>query len=192
MKRKVVILSIAAICLLLAVTPCAAQVPPNVQGLKMYLQIDGIKGESQEDKHKDWIEVFHYAGGVSQGYDPAWSGTSTQPNFAPVTVFKYIDLSSPKLREGAAYGQHFRSAQFEMAFNGFTFFTVRMENVMISNAQALTPEIACPTSSSSTDSNYPQERVSFTFGKITYAWLWGQNNITTGYDFANPYLAIPY
>jgi hypothetical protein len=22
-----------------------------------YLQIDGIKGESQDDKHKDWIEL---------------------------------------------------------------------------------------------------------------------------------------
>ena len=24
-----------------------------------YLQIDGIKGESTDDKHKDWIEVSH-------------------------------------------------------------------------------------------------------------------------------------
>lgn len=29
----------------------------------VYLQIDGIKGESQDDKHKDWIEVtgIHWA-----------------------------------------------------------------------------------------------------------------------------------
>jgi type VI secretion system secreted protein Hcp len=24
--------------------------------IDVYLQIDGIKGESQDDKHKDWIE----------------------------------------------------------------------------------------------------------------------------------------
>ena len=190
MKRKVAILSIAAICLILAVAPCAAQVPPNVQGLKMYLKIDGIPGESQEDQHKDWIEVFHYAAGVTQGYDPTWSGTSTQPNFAPITVFKYVDMSSPKLREGSSYGTHFPSAQLEMAFNGFTFFTVKMENVMISSAQAVTTEIACPDTST-TDSNYPQERVSFSFAKITYTWLSGGGNITAGYDFANPPV-VPY
>ena len=25
--------------------------------IDVYLQIDGIKGESQDDKHKDWIEI---------------------------------------------------------------------------------------------------------------------------------------
>ena len=25
--------------------------------IDVYLQIDGIKGESQDDKHKDWIEL---------------------------------------------------------------------------------------------------------------------------------------
>jgi type VI secretion system secreted protein Hcp len=31
-----------------------------------YLQIDGIKGESTDDKHKDWIEVSHVNWGVHQ------------------------------------------------------------------------------------------------------------------------------
>ncbi len=31
-----------------------------------YLQIDGIKGESQEDKHKDWIEVLSFSHNVTQ------------------------------------------------------------------------------------------------------------------------------
>lgn len=25
--------------------------------IDVYLHIDGIKGESQDDKHKDWIEI---------------------------------------------------------------------------------------------------------------------------------------
>jgi type VI secretion system secreted protein Hcp len=28
--------------------------------IDVYLQIDGIKGESQDDKHKDWIEVVRH------------------------------------------------------------------------------------------------------------------------------------
>lgn len=26
-----------------------------------YLQLDGVKGESVEDRHKDWIEVLSYS-----------------------------------------------------------------------------------------------------------------------------------
>jgi type VI secretion system secreted protein Hcp len=31
-----------------------------------FLEIDGIKGESTDDKHKDWIEILSYSHGVSQ------------------------------------------------------------------------------------------------------------------------------
>jgi type VI protein secretion system component Hcp len=34
--------------------------------IDVYLQIDGIKGESQDDKHKDWIEVTGVHWGVFQ------------------------------------------------------------------------------------------------------------------------------
>jgi bacteriocin-like protein len=40
----------------------------NVTGgmFDAYLQIDGIKGEAQEDRHKDWIEVLSYSHKVAQ------------------------------------------------------------------------------------------------------------------------------
>ena len=31
-----------------------------------FLKIDGIPGESSDDKHKDWIEILSYSHGVSQ------------------------------------------------------------------------------------------------------------------------------
>ena len=31
-----------------------------------FLKIDGVPGESTDDKHKDWIEVLSYSTGVSQ------------------------------------------------------------------------------------------------------------------------------
>lgn len=31
-----------------------------------YLQINGIKGESTDERHKDWIEVFNVTGSVHQ------------------------------------------------------------------------------------------------------------------------------
>ena len=32
----------------------------------IFIQINGIPGESTDDKHKDWIEVQSYSHGVSQ------------------------------------------------------------------------------------------------------------------------------
>lgn len=34
--------------------------------IDVYLQIDGIKGESQDDRHKDWIEITSAQWGVIQ------------------------------------------------------------------------------------------------------------------------------
>jgi hypothetical protein len=31
----------------------------GIMAIEAYLQIEGIKGESTDDKHKDWIEVSH-------------------------------------------------------------------------------------------------------------------------------------
>nr|NIS53628.1 type VI secretion system tube protein Hcp [Phycisphaerae bacterium]NIU11189.1 type VI secretion system tube protein Hcp [Phycisphaerae bacterium]NIU59045.1 Hcp1 family type VI secretion system effector [Phycisphaerae bacterium]NIW95363.1 Hcp1 family type VI secretion system effector [Phycisphaerae bacterium] len=32
----------------------------------VFLQIEGIPGESTDEKHKDWIEILSYSHGVSQ------------------------------------------------------------------------------------------------------------------------------
>lgn len=34
--------------------------------IDVYLQIDGIKGESTDDKHKDWIECLSVHWGIVQ------------------------------------------------------------------------------------------------------------------------------
>lgn len=38
-----------------------------------YLQIDGIKGESMDDKHKEWIECLDIDFGVDQPRSPVAS-----------------------------------------------------------------------------------------------------------------------
>jgi type VI protein secretion system component Hcp len=37
--------------------------------IDVYLQIDGIKGESQDDKHKDWIECASVNWGLTPQRD---------------------------------------------------------------------------------------------------------------------------
>jgi type VI secretion system secreted protein Hcp len=187
MRKKGVFLSIALICLILAAAPCAAQ-PLPTQGVKYFLNIDGIKGESQEDQHKDWIEVLSYADGVSQGFNPAYSPLNMrsymEPGFASITITKIIDIASPKLMEAASKGTHIPNAKMEVYYNGFKFWTVNLEDVVISSVEAQIPEtlLTC-------DVAPVAETVSLNYGKIEWTYTQqkradgsGGGNTTAKYD----------
>lgn len=75
-----------------------------------FLQIDGIKGESTDDDHKDWIEVLSFNWGVSQmasGTASSSGGASAQrSDFQDLSVVKELDSSSPLLNKACWGGQH--------------------------------------------------------------------------------------
>jgi len=85
-----------------------------------YLQIEGIKGESQDAAHKDWIECLNVHFGVDQPRSPVTSTsgghTSARADFDDVVVPKLADLSTPLLLQHCAMGltptggmqEHFR------------------------------------------------------------------------------------
>ena len=74
-----------------------------------FIQLEGIKGESTDDKHKDWIEIQNYGFGASQ---PQSSTASSSGNLGSARVeiqnFTFVhnlDISSPKLFEYCCTGQ---------------------------------------------------------------------------------------
>lgn len=74
----------------------------------MFLKIDGIEGESRDDKHKNEIELLSFSFGASQ---PGSSGFGGGAGVGKVQVqdfhfSKYYDKSSPKLFEACATGKH--------------------------------------------------------------------------------------
>jgi type VI secretion system secreted protein Hcp len=66
-----------------------------------YLQIGDIKGESQDDKHKGWIEVQNVHWGVSQpratAVSTAGGHTSGKADVHEVCFDKLVDIASPCL-----------------------------------------------------------------------------------------------
>src|SRR6516225_9333228 len=81
----------------------------------IYMRIDGVRGESMDAVHKDWIEVLDFNHAITQ----AAQTTSARPGtarcqHADYTITKYVDLSSPKLYEACSVGNHFRSVTLEM------------------------------------------------------------------------------
>jgi type VI secretion system secreted protein Hcp len=106
-----------------------------------YLSIDGIKGESTDEKHKNWIEVFNVTGSVHQpraaSVSTAGGHTNGRAELSNLSFKKLADLSSPVLKQHSAMGKTIPRAVFEfMRADGdgkpICYYKVTLENVMVS------------------------------------------------------------
>lgn len=83
----------------------------------VYLQINGINGGSNDDKHKWWIEVEAVDWGVIQPtagtMSTAGGHTIGHTVFDALRITKAVDLASPKLMELAAQGKTIPKAKLE-------------------------------------------------------------------------------
>src|SRR5437764_14643119 len=85
--------------------------------IDVYLLIDGIKGESQDDKHRDLIECASVNWGIHQPRSATSSTggghTAERAELEEVTFSKMADLSSPILMQTCAMGKTIPKAKFE-------------------------------------------------------------------------------
>ncbi|MEO7496607.1 MAG: type VI secretion system tube protein Hcp [Massilia sp.] len=145
--------------------------------IDVYLQIDGIKGESQDDKHKDWIEVTTVQWGIHQPRSATASTggghTSERAELSDLSFSKITDLSSPILLQTCAMGKTIPKAKvefFRADGNGsrVKYFEVEMENVLIGMVK---PRLGGNT-------QYLSETVNLKFSKIK--WKYSQQKIGGG------------
>ncbi len=78
----------------------------------MFLKIDDVKGESQDDKHKGEIDVLAWSWGMSQsGTMHAGSGGGAgKVSVNDLSITKYVDKSSPVLFDKCSSGEHIKQA----------------------------------------------------------------------------------
>jgi type VI secretion system secreted protein Hcp len=110
--------------------------------LDAYLQLGDIKGESQDDKHKNWVEVHNVTWGVTQpratAVSTAGGHTSGKAEVHEVSFDKLADIASPVLFQTCAMGKTLPKAKFEFFRadgNGvrIKYFEIDLENVMLSS-----------------------------------------------------------
>jgi type VI secretion system secreted protein Hcp len=108
--------------------------------IDVYLQIDGIKGESADDKHQGWIECDSVAWAISQPRSATASTggghTAERAELSDISFTKLADLTSPILAQTCAAGKTIPKAKFEfMRADGqgerIKYFELEMENVLI-------------------------------------------------------------
>ncbi|QYF92744.1 type VI secretion system tube protein Hcp [Massilia sp. PAMC28688] len=110
--------------------------------IDVYLQIDGIKGESTDSVHKDWIECKSVAWQVLQPKSATASTggghTAERTEHKDIVVTKLADLATPLLLQNCSSGKTIPKAKFVfLRADGkgerIKYFEIELENVLISS-----------------------------------------------------------
>lgn len=104
----------------------------------MFLKIEGVDGESADDKHKDEIDVQSFSWGMSQtgSMHIAGGGGSGKVNVQDMSITKYLDKASTVLMQKCCTGKHFPKATLTCRKAGdkpVEYFVVTMEEVLVTS-----------------------------------------------------------
>jgi type VI secretion system secreted protein Hcp len=142
-----------------------------------FLKIEGVPGESTDDKHKDWVEIYSYSFGISQPTSGSAStsggATAERANFQDFTIVKSLDKASPKLALYCADGTHIKEVKLELCRAGgdkVKYMEYKLSNCVISSYR--------PGGSAQGGEALPLEEVSFNYGKIE--WIYTQQKRADG------------
>ena len=143
----------------------------------MFLEIDGVQGDSADDGHKKWIEVESYSHNISQPSGGAMSAQGVhaggRADHADFTVVKRLDSASPLLAQHCCTGKHIPQIKFELcrAMGEKTVFMVyTFRDVMVASIS--------PTGTADGEDPIPEEEIAFRYGEIQ--WEYTPTEITGG------------
>lgn len=144
--------------------------------IDVYLHIDGIKGESADDRHKDWIECKSVSWGVEQPRSATASTggghTAERCEHRDIVITKLADLASPILLQTCAAGRTIPKARLEFMRadaqgERVKYFEIELDNVLIG---AVSPSV--------NEGDILTEEVGFKFSKVR--WKYTQQRISGG------------
>jgi type VI secretion system secreted protein Hcp len=128
--------------------------------MQYFLRVDGIQGESSDDKHKGEIDVLSWSWGETQP-TPAGpgGGGAGKVEMSDLTVVAHVSKASPRLLLACASGKHIKSAVLTGRKAGKgqqEFLTFSLTDILVSSYQI----------GASASSEPPTDSVSLNFAKI--------------------------
>jgi type VI secretion system secreted protein Hcp len=155
--------------------------PPTIPGgfimaIDVYLQIDGIKGESADSTHLGWIELTSAHWGVRQPKSATASTggghTAERCEHKSIMIAKLADLSSPILMQTCSAGRTIPKARLEfMRADGqgerVKYYEVELENVLIGSIDQVVHE-----------GSILHDSIGLKFSKVK--WKYSQQKISGG------------
>jgi type VI secretion system secreted protein Hcp len=134
-----------------------------------FIKIDGVPGESTDDKHKDWIEVLSYSWGLSQpksaSASTAGGASAERADFQDLSIVKALDKASPKLALACAQGKHIKEVKLELCRAGgdkVKYMEYKLTNAIITSVRR--------GGSSQGGETLPLEEIAFDYGKIEWTY----------------------
>jgi type VI secretion system secreted protein Hcp len=130
-----------------------------------FLDIEGIEGESQDDKHKAKIDVENWSWGETQAgtFGGGGGGGGGKVNMQDFQFVMKVNKASPKLMLACATGEHLKGATLICRKAGGEqqeYISIKFTDILISSYQ---------TGGSAGDM-IPVDQVSFNFAKIEYEY----------------------
>jgi len=150
------------------------------------LEIDGIKGESQDDRHKDAIEISSFSWGATNASSASHGngGGAGKVVFQDIHFTSTVSKASPLLLKACATGQHIKKATLTVRKAGKgqqDYYKVTMSELLISSYQS---------GGSGGESSEPTDQFSLNFSKIELNYTAQSadgslgDNTTAGWDLA--------
>ena len=130
-----------------------------------FIKIDGIDGESTDEKHADWIEMISFNTGLNQRTSATASSSggasAERADFHDFSFTKQLDKASPKLAMSCADGSHIDTIIVEVCRAGtekVKFMEYKMTNCIISGVDT------------TGGGDFPTEDVRINYGRIEWAY----------------------
>lgn len=149
--------------------------PGEAMAIDVYLQSEGIKGESSDDMHKSWIECESASWMISQPASATGSTsgghTAERCQHTGIDLRKLTDLSTPILLQYCSMGKTIPKAKLEFyradGDKRVMYFSAELTNVLISD---VAPEIH--------EGELMSEHVALRYSKIQ--WKYTQQKVGGG------------
>jgi len=143
-----------------------------------FLKIEGVDGESVDDKHKGEIEISSFSWGLSQSgsFGTGGGGGAGKASFQDLHFSTTVSKASPMLMLACASGQHFKKATLTCRKAGGEqrsageFLYVKMEDVLVSSYQSGSHSLDSGFSNLGGD-GLPTDQFSLNFTKIEYDYV---------------------
>ena len=153
-----------------------------------FLKLGDIKGESQDDKHRDEMQVESWSFGLSQAgsFGAGSGGGSGKVSFEEINFMMRSNVATPRVFVASATGEHIEKAVLTCRKSGGKledFFVITMSDVVVSRLR-----INGPDGNPESRDIQPYDQFSLSFARIELAYK-GQDSkgslgaaVKGGYD----------
>lgn len=124
--------------------PQALDFPPimtaDAAAVDYFLKIDGIEGESIDDRHRGEIDIMSFSWGMSNSgtFASGGGGGAGKASFGSIRLTTAVSKASPMIFESVATGKHFQNVTLSVVKTGTVggeFLKITLTDVIITSYQ---------------------------------------------------------